>query len=101
MFCSRCGSVIDNNAVICPKCGCWVARNQPSQSGVANTTQNGGNGMAVAGFICAFLVPLLGWIFGGIGLSRSDKRNGKGKSLSIAAIVISTINFLIGFLMLY
>ena len=51
--------------------------------------------MAIAGFICSFFSPLLGWIFGGIGLNRSIKRNGKGQGLSIAAIVIATIMFIV------
>ena len=42
----------------------------------------------------------LGWIFGGIGLSRSNKRNGKGKGLSIAALAIASVNFLLGLIIL-
>ena len=59
------------------------------------------NGIAVAGFICSFFVPLLGWIFGGIGLSRAKQRNGKGQGFSIAAIVIATVMFFINFSLLY
>lgn len=49
------------------------------------------NGIALAGFICSFFIPLLGWIFGGIGLARSGERNGKGRGFSIAALVIATV----------
>lgn len=56
--------------------------------------------MAVAGFVCSFFIPLLGWIFGGIGLSKSKKLNGKGRGLSIAALVIATIMFIVNILLL-
>lgn len=90
MFCKKCGKEILDEAVICPNCGVQVGE-------IAKQTEEdkNGNGMAVAGFICSFFVPLLGWVFGGIGLSRAGKRGGKGKSLSIAAIVIASVSFLI------
>ena len=49
------------------------------------------NGLALAGFICSFFIPILGWIFGGVGLSRANKRNGKGKGFAIASLIISTL----------
>lgn len=49
------------------------------------------NDLAIAGFICSFFVPILGWVFGGIGLARANRRNGKGKAFSIAAIAIATV----------
>lgn len=53
--------------------------------------------MAIAGFVCSFFIPILGWIFGGIGLNKSKSMNGKGKGFSIAAIVIASVMFVIGF----
>ena len=58
------------------------------------------NGIAIAGFVCAFISPLLGWIFGGIGLSRANRRNGKGKGFSIAAIVVASVVFVSSFISL-
>ena len=86
MFCSHCGKEIDNGAYICVHCGYLVKENQPVEEK---------NGIAVAGFVCSFFSPLLGWIFGGVGLSRAGKRNGKGKGFADAAIVISTIMFVL------
>ena len=92
MFCKYCGKEIVNNAVICVHCGRLL-----EEMTILSTDENvpKTNGIAIAGFICAFIVPLLGWIFGGIGLSRANKRNGKGRGLSIAALVIATVMFLL------
>ena len=92
MFCSYCGRFIPDNTVVCPICGCPTrnARMIPSEP-----EQPKSNGMAIAGFICSFFIPILGWIFGGIGLSKASKRKGKGKGLSIAALVIASISFLV------
>ena len=90
MFCEKCGKEIADDAVVCVHCGCAVGRVEPDKE------KQQGNGMAVAGFVCSFFVPLLGWIFGGIGLSRAGKREGKGKGLSIAAIAIASVMFVIG-----
>ena len=89
MFCKHCGSEVDDNAYVCLHCGRLVKEEQ--------AVQQEGNGMAVAGFICSFFIPLLGWIFGGIGLKRSKERGGKGKAFSIAAIVIASVVFVSAF----
>lgn len=93
MFCKNCGKELCENAVICP--GCGVVTDNMAKVVQPKTEQPESNGMAIAGFICSFFVPLLGWIFGGIGLSRSAKRNGKGKGFSIAALAIATGMFVI------
>ena len=88
MYCRNCGKELDDETVICIGCGtlidttCKINRHK--------------NGMAIAGFVCSFFIPLLGWIFGGVGLSRANKRDGRGKGFSIAALAISTAMFFIG-----
>lgn len=57
--------------------------------------KSGSNGLAIAGFICAFFFPLLGLIFSCIGLNHSKKMGGDGKGLSIAGIVISVLAIVI------
>ena len=61
----------------------------------SNQQEQKTNGFAIAGLICAFFIPLLGWIFGGIGLSKANNMNGVGKGMSIAALIIATIMFII------
>lgn len=93
MYCTKCGAVLDNDAKFCPVCG-----EEQKQVVVEEnkSVQAENNGMAIAGFVCSFFIPILGWVFGGIGLSRSRKRKGKGLGFSIAAIAIATVNFIIG-----
>ena len=97
MFCKNCGKEINDNAVICPVCG--VATDKFAENTVAS--QKTTNGMAVAGFICSFFIPLLGWIFCGIGLQRAAQIKGKGKGLSIAGIIIATLMFILNFCLLF
>ncbi|MBE7068232.1 MAG: zinc-ribbon domain-containing protein [Clostridiales bacterium] len=92
MFCSNCGKEIHDEAIICPNCGVATGKKIPVEQ---YEEKKEGNGMAVAGFVCSFFVPILGWVFGGIGLARSRKRNGKGKGLSIAGIAIATVMFFV------
>lgn len=64
----------------------WAPGNPPQQAASEEK-----NSLALAGFICAFFIPLLGWIFGGIGLSRAKRYGGNGKGFAIAAIVVATV----------
>ncbi len=95
MFCKKCGNEVRDDDTFCPKCGERL-NEVSSNASVEPTTTKKGNGMAIAGFVCSFFIPILGWVFGGIGLKRSGERDGKGKGFSIAAIVIATVMFIIG-----
>jgi hypothetical protein len=55
--------------------------------------QRNSNGLAIAGFVLAFLGPLalIGLILSIVGLIKSKAAGGKGKGLAIAGIVISII----------
>ena len=90
MYCSKCGNEINDQAVVCPHCG--VATSNFNQS-VTPATNKDKNAMAIAGFVCSFFAPILGWIFGGIGLARANKRNGKHKGFAIAALAIASVMF--------
>lgn len=85
MFCKNCGKEIDNNAFVCPHCGVRVVADEPQAEG-ANVFA----GLSYLGII----IPLLGWIFGGIGLSKANK-TGKGAGLSIGGLIVTTVFFII------
>lgn len=52
-FCSKCGAEINDEAVVCVKCGCQIT---PIASTNANDGPSGGFGFL------SFLIPLLGFI---------------------------------------
>lgn len=54
------------------------------------------NGIAIAGLILAFLIPLIGLILSIIGLVKAKHRNGKNQGVAIAGIVLSIIFTIIG-----
>ncbi|MBQ9728359.1 MAG: hypothetical protein IJV85_02070 [Clostridia bacterium] len=91
MFCKNCGKELNEWAIYCPECGVATDKFQSAEK----KQEEESNGIAIAGFVCSFFSCLLGWIFGGVGLSRANKRNGKGKGFSIAALIIATIGFFI------
>jgi hypothetical protein len=64
---------------------------QPDTNYAVPPQANKTNGMAIAGFVLAFLLPLLGLIFSIIGVNKA-KKTGTGKGLAIAGIVISAIS---------
>ncbi|MBO7536623.1 MAG: zinc-ribbon domain-containing protein, partial [Bacilli bacterium] len=94
MYCRKCGKYIPDDVNVCPYCGVEVitTNNYP----VYNKT----NTMAIVGLITAFLSPLLGWIFGGIGLKRANNGYG-GKAVAIVALIIATANFAYSMYMFY
>ena len=103
-YCSKCGYEMLDDAVVCPKCGKRNAYHQHyerneyqlyERNAYNQRNSTSTNGFAIAGFICSFFIPLLGWIFGAIGMSKANQMDGNGKGLAIAAIAISTIFFII------
>ena len=84
MYCNNCGAEIDDNAVVCPNCG--VATGKTT---VAEPKKK--NGLAIAGFVLAFFVPIVGLILSIIGKKKSAELDGAGAKLATAGIVISAI----------
>jgi len=64
----------------------------PMQYHSAVPTGPSSQGMAIAGFVCSLVFPLLGLIFSLVALSGMKKnRNDEGKGLATAGLVISII----------
>ena len=75
MYCKNCGEEIDDRAVVCIKCGV------PTEIHPVNDEFSG---ISIAAIICAFFVPLAGFILGLIGMQNA--KNQKSKSLAMAGI---------------
>ena len=129
MYCIKCGKQIKDDSKFCEFCGANISAktslmsriahehltsstsvdekiniaNTPIAESATNTTtpaKKKGNICAIVGLISAFLIPLLGWILGGIGLSKS-KKTGSGKGVAIAAIIVATIMFVVNLVIIY
>lgn len=87
MYCLNCGKLIDDRAVVCPYCGVNLPDSRSPIYNIINNTQS--NGVAIAGFILAFLMPLVGFICSIVGICNAKNCNGSGKGLAIAGLLIS------------
>lgn len=87
MFCDKCGSWVEPSDFVCNVCGNKLyEQNDINDNSVSMST------MAI---VFGFFIPLLGWIFGGIGLSRANRfNNERSKTKSIIAIIIATLVFI-------
>lgn len=57
--------------------------------------KKGENGMAIAGLVLAFFIPLVGLILSCLGLKQSKTMDDEGKGISIAGIVISSLGLVV------
>ena len=98
MFCKTCGKEINDNAVICPHCGCATSEQTTAASEI--NTEKKFNGLALAGFIVSLasllinlwgIVGLTGMILSIVGLTQINKNGHKGKGLAITGIVVGAI----------
>lgn len=81
---------MEKDATFCANCG----SSNEAVTKVETTDNNGGqvsNGMATAGFVLSFFVPVLGLIFSIIGLNKAKYLNGAGKGLAKAGLILSII----------
>lgn len=80
-YCSNCGKEVDDNAYVCPNCGCKI---DGQKSGGSLST------LSIVGFIFAFVFPVVGLILSIIAHNNA-KRDGdeKSRGFSKAGIIIS------------
>lgn len=92
MFCGKCGKEINNEAVVCPHCGCAVA-------GKAVVRKRGGetSTLSMLAVVFAFLAPIVGLILGIVGMSSYNDESLRKKCKG--AIFISLGMFLAYFML--
>lgn len=79
-YCKNCGSEIDDQATICPKCGV-------AQKAASAEADNGGFGWALLGF-CVPVVGLILYLVWKDSKPRTSKAAGKGALISVILIVV-------------
>lgn len=95
MFCLQCGKEFENGAEYCPNCGAQIAQ---AQAPVQNNSGSQGIRAIVfggLGIILAWVIALLGYVCGGVGLGLGVvalRKNDKVKG--IVGIVLSSITLL-------
>lgn len=79
-YCSHCGKEVADDAFVCPGCGCKIGGKSESSL----------SGMSIAGFVLAFLMPVIGLILSIVahnGAKRDDDE--RSARFSKAGIIIS------------
>lgn len=98
-FCEKCKKVYDNSASFCPYCASnLIDVEKDSKLNIKDNETvilNGKNPWSVVGFVFAFLIPILGFIFSIVGLFQIPNYKSSGKALSISGIIISLFVFII------
>lgn len=109
MYCSNCGQLIEENADVCPFCNSsltkeTVTEEKTTEEVVSNKKYSG---KAIAGFIVSLVgilvlaIPcgIIGLVFSALGMKETETER-KGKGLSIAGLVVSIIDVVLGIVML-
>ena len=68
----------------------------PPATGTSPGTTPPTSGMAIAGLVMAFIIPLLGLIFSIIGMNQTKDNKRGGRGLAIAGLIISILGMLAG-----
>lgn len=71
MFCAKCGKEINDEAVICPNCGCSTGKNSASPSAPAEEDKASGGLIAAS-----ILLPIVGVILGIVNLCKKKTKSG-------------------------
>ncbi|MBO4338572.1 MAG: zinc-ribbon domain-containing protein [Clostridia bacterium] len=112
MFCTKCGKEIDNNAVMCPNCGCATSYRDFRQNDTMAELQEQNlvssiSNLGTLSLIFAFIIPIVSIILAIVGFSKISssksmiKTNSgkyaidKSKSKMTAGIIISVVGFVI------
>ncbi len=109
-YCSHCGSELDDEAVMCPKCGCAVANSGfVTSKSTSNTARSNWDACAIVGFVLSIVscvlsifnifgvISLGGMIVSIMGAVRTSGKRLRGSGLAVAGICVGAIAFLFWF----
>ena len=105
MFCKTCGKEINDNAVICPSCGCAV---QPVEQKVEQNKKP--NILCIVGFVLSIVsvflalygtVAIVGLILSIVGIVQAKKNEQSMKGLGIAGIIVSVASLFYTFYVIF
>ena len=111
MYCEKCGKKLEDSFTFCPACGHLVdyqfkenkTTPNPGYNNIVapskESTYKETNILAIMAIICS-IIPLAGWILGIMGLVKAKKINDSGKTLSIVALIFSTVFFALSLVIL-
>ena len=98
MFCKTCGSEINDQAVICPKCGCSTAPATEPKPTTMPEQKSKINVLCLVGFVLSLVsllialvgtVAIAGLVLSIIGIHQASTNGERLKGLGIAGIIIS------------
>lgn len=115
-YCTSCGKKIDDNAIICPYCGCQTENSENWGTTPVPPANSSANTLGIVSIICgalglfwALLLALFGYLFGGAGLALAlvgrskdhySRKCKTGLYLSIGALALSVLSSVIGILIM-
>lgn len=94
-YCTKCGAEIDNEAVICPKCG--VPQPGKQAHVASNSKDVGGFGWGLLGF-CVPIIGLILYLVWKDTQPLNGKAAGKGALIGFIVSIVSSIIYYIVFL---
>ena len=84
-YCKKCGAVIDDQAVVCPKCGV-------PQNSMPEVVDNGGFGWGLLGFC----IPIVGLILSLVWKDTKPNTSSAAGKGALISVIISVVFYIIG-----
>ena len=88
-FCTHCGNELNENAVICTKCGCAVEGGMFSKT-AAEPQRSSFSTISIIGFVLSFVCSIAGLICSVIAYNKAKSESDESsKKFAVAGIIIS------------